>query len=214
MDSSIAALLRRCVLASLLTVAASAAPLYQQDFTAAAPGSQPEDLLILDGQFAVKEDSGNRFLELPGAPLESYGFLFGPSNQSGVEVSARIFSSRQGRKFPTFAVGLNGASGYRLQVSPAKKALELLKGDTSVASVPFDWKSGEWTEMRLRIAKVAAGGFRVEGRAWAAGAAEPAQPLLTFDEMTLQPAGKSGAWGMPFAGTPIRFDDLRVTAVP
>ena len=214
MDSSIAALLRRCVLASLLTVAASAAPLYQQDFTAAAPGSQPEDLLILDGQFAVKEDSGNRFLELPGAPLESYGFLFGPSNQSGVEVSARIFSSRQGRKFPTFAVGLNGASGYRLQVSPAKKALELLKGDTSVASVPFDWKSGEWTEMRLRIAKVAAGGFRVEGRAWAAWAAEPAQPLLTFDEMTLQPAGKSGAWGMPFAGTPIRFDDLRVTAVP
>ena len=83
-----------------------------------------------------------------------------------------------------------------------------------MASVPFDWKSGEWTEMRLRIAKVAAGGFRVEGRAWAAWAAEPAQPLLTFDEMTLQPAGKSGAWGMPFAGTPIRFDDLRVTAVP
>jgi hypothetical protein len=214
MDSSIAALLRRCALASLLTVAATAAPLYQQDFTAAAPGSQPEDLLILDGQFAVKEDGGNKFLELPGAPLESYGFLFGPSNQSGVEVSARIFSSRQGRKFPTFAVGLNGASGYRLQVSPAKKALELLKGDTSVASVPFDWKSGEWTEMRLRIAKGAAGGFRVVGRAWAAGAAEPAQPLLTFDETTLQPAGKSGAWGMPFAGTPIRFDDLRVTAVP
>jgi len=197
-----------------LTLTASAAPLYQQDFTKAEVGSQPEDLLLLDGQFAVREDAGNRFFELPGAPLESFGFLFGPSNQSGVEVSARIFSTKQGRKFPTFAVGLNGASGYRLQVSPAKKSLEILKGDSSAASIPFDWKSGEWTEMRLRIVKNASGTFRVEGRAWATGSAEPTQPLVTLDESTLQPAGKSGAWGMPFAGTPIRFDDLKVTPVP
>ncbi len=200
--------------ASALTLTASAAPLYLQDFTKAEIGSQPDDLLLLDGQFAVREDAGNRFFELPGAPLESFGFLFGPSNQSGVEVSARIFSTKQGRKFPTFAVGLNGASGYRLQVSPAKKSLEILKGDASVASVPFDWKSGEWTELRLRIVKNASGTFRVEGRAWPSGGAEPSQPLVTLDEATLQPAGKSGAWGMPFAGTPIRFDDLKVTPVP
>ena len=146
--------------------------------------------------------------------MESFGFLFGPSNQSGVEVSARIFSTKQGRKFPTFAVGLNGASGYRLQVSPAKKSIEILKGDASAASVPFDWKSGEWTEMRLRIVKTPSGAFRVEGRAWASGSAEPVQPLVTLEESALQPSGKSGAWGMPFAGTPIRFDDLKVTPVP
>ncbi len=214
MDRSLLAFLRRCAGASLLTLATSAAPLYQQDFTTAAAGSQPEDLLVLDGQFTVKEEGGNRFLELPGAPLESYGFLFGPSNQSGVEVSARILATRQGRKFPTFAVGLNGASGYRLQVSPAKKALEILKGDTAAASVPFDWKSGEWTELRLHVLKTPSGGFRVEGKVWAAGATEPAQPLISLDEATLQPAGKAGAWGMPFAGTPIRFDDLKVTPLP
>lgn len=191
-----------------------AAPFYQQDFNKAEVGSLPEDLMPLDGQFAVREEAGNRFLELPGAPLESFGFLFGGSTQGGTEVSARIFSTKQGRKFPTFAIGLNGASGYRLQVSPAKKSLEILKGDTVAASVPFDWKSGEWTEMRLRIGGNASGSFRVEGRAWASGSPEPAQPLVTLNESTLLPGGKSGAWGMPFAGTPIRFDDLRVTKTP
>jgi hypothetical protein len=193
---------------------AAAPPVYAQDFSKAAPGSQPEDLLILDGQFTVKEEAGNRFFELPGAPLESFGFLFGPSEQSGFEVSARIFGSRQGRKFPTLAIGLNGASGYRLQVSPAKKALELLKGETSVASAAFDWKSGEWTELRLRIVKGASGGFRVEGRAWPASGSEPAQAQVTLEESQLQPAGKAGAWGMPYSGTPILFDDLKLTPVP
>jgi len=214
MDRAYFASVARMAALALLTVTAAAAPVYQQDFSKAEPGSQPEELLILDGQFAVREEAGNRFLELPGAPLESFGFLFGPSNQSGMEVSARIFGSRQGRKFPTFAVGLNGASGYRLQVSPAKKALEILKGDTSVASIPFDWKSGEWTELRLRIAPASAGKYRIEGRAWPAGSTVPAQSMISFEESTLQPAGKSGAWGMPFAGTPIRFDDLKVTPVP
>ena len=200
---------------SLPALEANAAPpVYAQDFSKAAPGSQPDDLLILDGQFAVKEEAGNRFLELPGAPLESFGFLFGPSEQSGFEVSARIFGSRQGRKFPTLAVGLNGASGYRLQVSPAKKALELFKGETAVATAAFDWKSGEWTELRLRIVKGGTAGFRVEGRAWPASGTEPSQAQVVLEETTLQPAGKAGAWGMPFAGTPILFDDLKLTPVP
>jgi hypothetical protein len=197
-----------------LTASAAPSHEFKLDFTKYEIGSQPDDLLILDGQFAVREDAGNRFLELPGAPLESFGFLFGSSTRGGVEVSARIFTTKQGRKFPTFAIGLNGASGYRLQVSPAKKSLEILKGDTLAASVPFDWKSGEWTEMRLRIGGNASGTFRIEGRAWASGTAEPAQPLVTLDETVLLPGGKSGAWGMPFAGTPIRFDDLKVTQIP
>lgn len=190
--------------------AADAKTVYLQDFTKAEVGSQPDDLLILDGQFTVKEDGGNKFFELPGAPLESYGFLFGPSEQADVQASARIFSTKQGRKFPTFGLGLCGASGYRLQVSPAKKSLELFKGDTLVTSAPFDWKSGEWTELRLQVAKVKDGEFKVEGKAWAAGSEEPKTPLIALAESQAQPAGKAGVWGMPFAGTPIRFDDLKV----
>lgn len=189
-------------------------PLYSQDFSKADVGSQPDELLILDGQFAVKEEGGQRCFELPGAPLESFGFLFGPSEPSGVTSAARIQTSRSGRKFPTFGIGVNGASGYRLQVTPAKKAVELFKGDTVAATAPFDWKSGEWTELRLSVRKVKDDEFAVEGKAWTAGTAEPAAPVVSITEAKVLPAGKAGAWGMPFAGTPIRFDDLKVTRLP
>lgn len=188
----------------------AAEPLYAQDFSKAALGNPPEELLILDGQFAVKEDAGERFLELPGAPLDTYGFLFGPGQQSGVRVSARIYGVKQGRKFPAFAVGLCGAGGYRLQVSPAKQAIELFRGDNELASAPFAWKSGVWTRLALQIRKTA-DGYRVEGKAWAADSTEPAEPQIAQSQKDLPAAGKSGAWGMPFAGTPIRFDDLTVT---
>lgn len=202
------------LLVALSLQAADPKPVYSQDFDKAEIGSQPDELLILDGQFAVKEDSGNKFFELPGAPLESFGFLFGPSEQSDVLSSARILATKQGRKFPTFGLGLCGASGYRLQVSPAKKSLELFKGDTVVTNLPFDWKSGEWTELRLQIHKVKADEFKVAGWAWSAGTEAPKEPQITIIESQPQPAGKAGVWGMPFAGTPIRFDDLKVAKLP
>ena len=81
---------------------------YQNNFEKAETGSIPEDFLVLDGQFAVKEEGGNKFLELPGAPLDTYGVLFGPTLKENSSVTARFFSTAKGRRFPTFAVGLNG----------------------------------------------------------------------------------------------------------
>ena len=40
----------------------------------------PEDLLVLEGAFVVKAEGGNHFLELPGAPLDTFGLLFGPTD--------------------------------------------------------------------------------------------------------------------------------------
>jgi len=188
-----------------------AEPLYQQDFSKTDPGSMPDEVLVLDGQFGVKEESGNRFAELPGAPLEAFGFLFGPSQPNGVEVAGRIQATKTGRRFPTFGIGLNGASGYRIQVAPAKGLVEILRGDTVVASAPFVWASGEWTELRLRVRPAGEKEFRVEGLAWTAGSPAPSEPVVVFAETKLQPAGRASAWGMPFSGTPIRFDDLKVT---
>src|SRR5436190_21208204 len=104
--------------------------LYENDFEKAALDKVPDDFLVLDGQFAVKEEGGNKFLELPGAPLDSFGVLFGPTEKEGTAVSARIFGTHKGRRYPTFAIGLNGqgSTAFRLQVSPARKALELYRG--------------------------------------------------------------------------------------
>jgi hypothetical protein len=203
------------VLGTVLVVALRAAeptPLFAEDFSKVPAGELPDPpFKLLDGQFAVTAEGDNQFVELPGAPLESYGFLFGPSQPSGVAVSARIWGTKTGRKFPTFAVGLNGASGYRLQVTPAKNAVELFKGETAVATANFKWISGEWTQLRLALRPAPDGTFILEGAAWPATGTAPDQPLVTFTEAKLQPAGKAGAWGLPFSGTPIRFDDLKVT---
>jgi len=184
--------------------------LYENDFEKAALDKVPEDFLVLDGQFAVKEEGGNKFLELPGAPLDTFGVLFGPTEKEGTAVSARIFGTGKGRRYPTFAVGLNGqgTSAYRLQVSPAKKALELFKGDEVKATVPYEWQSGAWVRLRLQVRKVKDGQWKVDGKAWVDK--EPSAWLISFDETEQPVAGKASIWGSPYATTPIRFDDLKV----
>lgn len=194
-----------------LLQAQGAKPLFEEGFSASKVGEVPETFMVLDGQFAVREEEGNRFLELPGAPLESFGVLFGPNEADRVEVSARIFGTKSGRKFPTFAVGLNGVGGYKLRMAPAKNALELVKGDDIKASIPFKWTSGQWTQLRLSVRKSGVG-VRIAAKAWQ-GDEEPKEPLLQHEESEKLPPGKAGVWGMPFAGTPIRFDDLRVASV-
>lgn len=205
---------RSCVLgvaSAILAASAFAAdPLYSNDFTAAAAGKAPSDFMITAGEFTVKEGS-EKFLELPGAPLDTFGLLFGPSQPADVSASARFFGTKAGRKFPTFGISLNGVAGYRLQISPGKKALELYKGDEAKASVPFEWASGTWVKLKIQVRK-GADGYTITGKAWAADAAEPADWLIKADEKENLPAGRAGIWGSPYAGTPIRFDDLLVEA--
>jgi hypothetical protein len=139
--------------------------------------------------------------------------MFGPSEKDGMVVSARIFGTAKGRRFPAFAVSLNGVSGYRLQVSAAKKQIELFKGDTLKASVPFEWSAGQWTSLKLQVRKLKEGDWKVEGKVWQASSPEPPSWMISFDENEEPVAGRAAVWGNPFSGTPIRFDDLRLAAV-
>jgi hypothetical protein len=198
-------------LAALMLLAPlHAAAVFETDFSKAEVGKVPEEFLVLDGQFAVQETNSNRYLELPGAPLETFGVLFGPSQEQGLAIRARIQGTSQGRRFPAFAVSLGGVSGFRLQVSPGKKALEILKGDVIVATAPFGWKSGQWTWLRLQLRAAGDAVWVAQGRAWLEGDAEPADWMVKAEVKEKPVPGKSGVWGQPFAGTPIRFDDIRV----
>lgn len=189
-----------------------AAPVFEQDFTSVTGTDLPDGIMVLDGQFAVTGEGADRCLELPGAPLESFGVLFGTAALHGREVQARILGTKTGRKFPTFAAGLNGVNGYKLRVSPAKNALELIVGDATEvkATTPFAWKSGEWTHLKLRVVPEGKG-VVVQGKAWQ-GTTEPTDWSLRFSAPEVPPPGMAGVWGMPFSGTPLRFDDLKVAA--
>lgn len=201
-------------MAFLFAVATFAAtdtpPLYTNNFEKAEEGKAPDDFLILDGGFSVKKDAGNAYLELPGAPLESYGALFGPTRKENWMVTARIFGTQKGRRFPTFGLGLDGAGGYKLQVSPAKKELELYRGDELKTSVPFEWQTGKWTLLRLSVQKTGEKKWLVSAKAWVEGSEEPKENLIKFEDSSEPPNGRAAIYGSPFATTPIRYDDLKV----
>jgi hypothetical protein len=192
---------------------APAKPLYSNDFEKAEVGKLPDGFMSLNGEFAVKVEGTNKFLELPGAPLDSFAAQFGPTESSEVKVAARIFGTAKGRRSPTFGVGLCGVSGYKLQVAPGKTALELLKDQEVKARVPSDWKTGTWTQLRLQVRKVKDGGWKIEGKAWPQDSTEPKGWTLAFDEREDPVAGRASVLGSPFSGTPIWFDDLVVERV-
>jgi hypothetical protein len=185
-------------------------PVYENNFEKAEAGKLPDEFMVLGGEFMVKADGTNHLLELPGSPLDSFAVQFGPADKENISVSARVFSSAKGRRAPTFGVGLGGVSGFKLQVSPGKKALEILKDQELKKSVNFDWKSGTWTQLRLQIRKLKDSDWIVEGKAWSSGELEPTEWTISFDEREEPVSGKVSVLGSPFAGTPIWFDDLTV----
>jgi hypothetical protein len=185
---------------------------YENNFEKAQVGAVPEDFLVLDGAFAVKEIEGNKVLELPGAPLDTFGVLFGPTEKENVAVTARVLGQAKGRRYPVFDVGLDGVGGYKLRVSPGKKQLELYKGDAVKNSVPLEWKPGKWTHLKLQVAKSADKEWKIQGKVWEDGA-EPAQPTIEWTETEEPAAGRASVSGMPYSGLPIDFDDLVVSAV-
>jgi hypothetical protein len=189
----------------------AAKTLYENNFEKANVDKVPEDFLVLDGDFTVKESEGNKYLELPGAPLDTFGVLFGPTTNAGVCLSARIYGTAKGRRFPQFGVGLDGQNGYKLKVSPAKDAVEIYKGDDSVASVPFHWKPGTWTMFKLQIRQTDGPAWKIEGKVWPQTEVEPTAWTITLDETASPHPGRPSIWGSPVSGTPIRFDDLLLT---
>jgi hypothetical protein len=182
--------------------------LFEQNFNALAAGPMPKEFLALAGEFSVVVEGEEHFLELPGAPLDTFGALFGPASAEPCTLEGRFFGTKTGRKFPTFGLSLRGAGGYRLQVSPGKGQLEIYKGDDALVSVPFVWQSGSWTRLKLSLHRANAG-WLVEGRAWSDGAAEPAEPQIRWEVATDISGGRAAIWGSPYSGTPVRFDDLR-----
>jgi hypothetical protein len=184
--------------------------LFETDFESKKVDSVPEELMVLAGEFSVKDINGNRALELPGNPLEDFGALFGPAESDSIAVRARVHSESSKRLAPRFGVGLNGVAGYRLLVTPGQDRLELLKDQEAVASAPLEWKSGIWTWLHLQIRKISEGNWIIEGRAWADGTPEPKDWSISFEVSETPPAGKASIWGAPYSGKPISFDDLSV----
>ena len=184
--------------------------IFHMDFSQVPVGETPDDLLVLDGDFAVRESGGDKLLELPGKPLDAFGVLFGPRAKDGLCVQARIRAEATRRRDPRFGVGLGGLGGYRLRMVPARGELEIVLHDQAVATTPFKWKSSRWTTLKLRIDKTAGHAWRVRGKAWLSDQPEPKAWTISHTTNDLPLAGQASIWGTPYSGKPIQFDDLIV----
>ncbi len=171
--------------------ARAARVVYANEFAAFAPGSVPDEFLVLNGDFRVQAIEGNKCLVLPGTPLETFGLLFGPAAVEGLDVSARIQSESKGRLRPTFGIGLNGVGGFRLVVTPSKRVAELYRGAED---------SGDRT-------------WRVDSKVWQDGSDEPDDWAMSHETTTEPIPGRPSLWGSPFSGKPIRYDDLEVRSL-
>lgn len=186
-------------------------PLFSEDFSQTSAGPLPDSFMVIQGEFEVKESGTNRLLELPGAPLDSHSVLFGSVTNANVTAEARILSQRKGRRMPTFGVGLGGVAGYKIQVAPAKDAIELLLDTQIVTNAPFQWKSGTWTHCQLQISQKGERAWAIKARAWSEGDSAPAAWPIEIQATEPPIAGQASVLGSPFSGEPIQFDDLRVS---
>lgn len=75
-------------LAGLGLIANGSERLYENNFEKAALGTVPDGFLVLNGDFSVKEENGNKFLEAPGAPVDTYGVMVGPTEKEGWAIAA------------------------------------------------------------------------------------------------------------------------------
>jgi len=187
---------------------------YIADFEAVDPGEVPDDFLILEGEFAVREVEGNNLLELAPFPLSTFTLLLGSAETEDVTIQARMKGDLQKRRFPVFGVGLSGISGYRLQVNPARKELELYRQEVVQATSDFSWKPDKWTVLLLQVLKTPEGKWKVQGKAWVEGSMRPADWMVSYDESEEPLSGRPSLWGTPYAGKPIWFDDAVITSNP
>lgn len=187
--------------------------LYHTDFEDADRGRPPPDMFVVDGAFAVRTVDGNGLLELSGEQLGDFVILFGPTGRDNVEVTGRVRAEAAGRRMPRFGLGLGGLRGFQLHVVPAKKQIELRQGRRTLASADYAWSTGEWTRIRLRLLHHGHGNWLVTAKAWPDGHTEPETWLVAHTASSTPARGRPTAFGAPYAGTPIWFDDLTVIAV-
>jgi hypothetical protein len=184
---------------------------YRNDFKQYDIGDdEPEGLLILEGNFSVAETNDNKYLGLPGEPLDNFGFLFGPRIPGNLAIQCRFLSEKKGRRMPTVSLGMGGVTGFRLKVNPSSRKLQLLREDAVISEASFQWKSGEWLALRLQREQLEDGKkWRISAKAWH-GKDEPGDWNILHDSEAKESAGKCSAWAAPYSSSPICFDDLKI----
>jgi hypothetical protein len=176
-----------------------------------AEGEPPKEVFVVDGTIKIAAHEGNKAIVIDPNPITDASAQLGSSAAGSANIEARIIATKHGRSTPRFGVSVHGLSGHRLLVNPAKKSLELVKKDQTLATVPYTWVSGIWLKLKLEAKKGEGDAWIISGKIWPADAAEPAEPLIKHEDKGLKGQGKCAIWATPFSGEPVFFDDIKIT---
>ena len=171
--------------------------------------SLPASFTAITGQVNIKRGEKNSYAVLRPDSRETVGILFGPAFSSGLRLEAR-FLAEDGEKSSTFAVGLNGLSGYKLRVNPNKQTLELLSNNALVHSVKYEWSAGQWTYLHLQVRELPGRQWSVEGKVWQEKQAKPKEWTLQWTDTARPQNGQPSAWATLKKGNPIALDNIRL----
>ncbi len=183
---------------------------YHEDFSGCRVGEEPESLFILDGHYSVQEESkGQKYLQLPGTPMGDFGLLFGPRiKDRGLALRFSFFATKKGRRMPSIAAGIGGVRSLRLRLNPAARSLVISHDETILKQVPFVWKEGIWWDVCFQTTPTSKNLIRVKCKLWPKQEQEPKAWFLEQEFKQEYEGGKCALWGVPYASTPILFDDL------
>lgn len=173
-------------------------------------GEPPKEVFVVDGTIKIAARDGNKAIVIDPVPVTDASAQLAESAAGNASIEARVFATKRARSTPRFGISVHGMSGYRLLVTPAKKELELVKGDETLASVPFTWTSDAWLILKLEAKKGEGDKWTITGKAWAPETPEPAEPLLKHEDAGLKGQGKCAIWATPFSGEPVYFDDIHI----
>ena len=137
--------------------------------------------------------------------------LLSTSSQSG-QIRARIHTLRKGRRlYSRFGVGLGGDEGFKLLIAANAGRLQLWHHEKVLNEIPFKWISGQWAQLNLVVFSKKPGEWVVQGKVWQ-GDLEPEKWMVGVRVKTKPTIGRPALWGTPYAGKPIYFDDVTVSA--
>ncbi len=175
-------------------------------------GDVPQEIFVIDGSIQIKIRQGRKVIEISGdKPEVDAGAVLGPASIGAAKIEARVYASKAGRSFPKFGVGVHGQTGFRLFIVPARTQLQLMKGDEVIIAVPFAWKTKTTVKLRLAFSPASAGKWLVTGKAWPDETEEPAEAQINHKITSPAPRGQSSIWATPYAGTPVDFDQIKVS---
>lgn len=200
-----------CLLAAVLPAAGQEMKKFDIQCDSWALGEVPSDVFVLDGKVSIAEKDGSKAIMIdPGTELVEASAQVGDSASGSAVIQVKVFASKKGRSSPRFGISVHGMNGPRLYVNPAKKQLELVRGDQTLASVPFAWASDAWLNLRLEAKKADGDKWNVTAGVWADKDAAPTPPQLKHELSGLKGQGKCTLWATPYSNTPIYFDSIQI----